>query len=130
MRIYHKLFQLRELTAVDGDTLDAWADVGPDLRQKWRIRIKGIEGGELDTTAGRNAATILANELQRRERCTAHFIGNPETFDQHRRHVGDVYFDDGKALSAILLATGFFWKRDRNGTQHLPNRQGNAKPWA
>jgi len=120
MKITRLHYSAHDLHAVDGDTLTAWVQLSSELRQLWRIRIRGVEGGELPTPAGLRAKVILDNTLRDHSQHTANFIGLETVRDQFGRRVGDIIFGNGQLLSLLLLKSGAFWRRDRDGTEHLP----------
>jgi endonuclease YncB( thermonuclease family) len=127
MKVTRLQYPMFDIHAVDGDTLTAWVQISAEVRQLWRIRIRGVEGGELPTERGLRAKVILENTLRDHSEQTANFIGLETVRDQFGRRVGDVFFANGQILSLMLLKSGAFWRRDRNGTQHLPNSQGESK---
>lgn len=118
MKVKRHPFPCYDLEAIDSDTVTAWVEVDRTVRVKWRIRLKGIEGGELDEPCGLASARATALALASNSHLSAHFFGNPNTFDKYGRHVGDIVFENGAHLTRQLFSTGLYWRRDRNGTQH------------
>jgi endonuclease YncB( thermonuclease family) len=106
-----------EVRVVDSDTLSAWVEISDEIRQLWRIRLRGIEGGEADTPEGTIGSVILSNLLLERQQLSPHFIGNPKARDQHGRHVGDIGWTSGENLTCLLLAQGHHWHRNREGRE-------------
>ena len=107
---------MTELRAVDGDTFTAWVQVYPELRMLWRIRVRGIECGELDTAHGQAAKTFLQLKLNTFAIRGCWFVGTKTERDQHGRHVGDIQNSDGEFLSNSLLLSPQYWHRNRSGT--------------
>lgn len=112
------LYQVHELRIVDGDTVEAWVDVSSDLRSKWRIRLEGIEGGELGDALGEGAKAHAIAEVLAGGATGAHFIGEEKRRDQHNRRVGDIRLADTSLLTERLLSTGAYWVRTRSGLEH------------
>jgi endonuclease YncB( thermonuclease family) len=102
---------------VDSDTLLVWLRVGPDIKQRIRLRLKGVEGGELGTDEGARGAMALQLALRDLVTGPFSFHGNIETRDQHGRIVGDLMDVDGKLLTLTLLASGAHWRRSRAGVE-------------
>ena len=113
MRIATRPFPLFDLRAVDGDTIECWCGISAEIRQLWRVRLKGIEGGELDTEPGLAAWHALKQFLQTQPTHGYHFVGLETVKDQHGRHVGDILTPTGHMLTSALYETGFFWRRPR-----------------
>ena len=122
MKLEKHPFQLYELSAIDSDTVKAWVEVDSVCRIQWRIRLLGIEGGELSDPVGLASARATAVAIADKDFMSAHFHGNHKTLDKYGRHVGDIRFEDGTLLTHILFQTGLYWRRDRNGQQH-PNQR-------
>ena len=106
-----------DLYPVDSDTLTAWVEVGRQTREKWRIRLKGIEGGEIGTQEGTKGVDIVARLIADKFHLAAHFHGNPNELDKYGRHVGDIAFEDGSKLCSALMAYGHHWRRLRDGRE-------------
>ena len=68
MKMTRLQYGMTEIHAVDSDTLTAWVNVSTELRQLWRIRLRGIEGGEFNTPEGMRAKALLERTLA--ELCT------------------------------------------------------------
>lgn len=123
MKIKKHPYPVTELYPIDGDTITAWVEISKTHREQWRIRLKGIEGGELGTTDGAKAVDIVAAFIRDKWHMTAHYFGNPNTLDKYGRHVGDIEFEDGSRLCAALMAYGHHWKRLRNGKEIKNKRE-------
>lgn len=108
---------MHEVRVVDSDTLVAWVQVAPEVRLLWRIRVKGIEGGELPSVNGLHGKAVLEALLKSPAAETLHFIGEQTVKDKYGRHVGDVQLADGRLLSHVLLTNGTHWRRDRTGRE-------------
>ena len=117
MIIQRHPFPCFEIYPVDSDTLTAWVQISKTHRELWRIRLKKIEGGELDIVEGIKGRDILAALIRDKSEFHAHFFGNPEELDLHGRHVGDIEFEDGSRIVSALMAFGHHWVRLRNGTE-------------
>lgn len=102
---------------VDSDTLVVWIEATPDVRVRYRVRLVGIEGGELDTDEGRFGAASLTAHLERLQAQRLYWHGSLLTRDQHGRLVGDVVDDTGSRLTTDLLACGSHWRRDKSGNE-------------
>jgi endonuclease YncB( thermonuclease family) len=111
-------FSLHDMRVIDSDTVEAWVQVSYDIRQRWRIRLRGIEGGELGTEAGARGEFQMNRYLFNDPILQPHFIGMESVRDQHGRHVGDIRLPDGQLLTLVLLKDGTHWRRDRDGTEH------------
>jgi len=105
-----------ELRVIDGDTLEGWLNIGHHLRLLTRLRLRGIEGGELGTPEGERARAILNEILHARRDQAMCWIGGEKFRDRYGRNVGDIQFDDGKLLTLMLLETGAYTLRNRHGT--------------
>ena len=117
MKILEKPYPVSELYPIDSDTLKAWVQIDKTTRHLWRIRLKGVEGGELDTAEGQLGRDILASLIRDKEVQTATFFGNVDCLDKYGRHVGDIEFQDGSRLCNALIVYGHHWKRDRTGRE-------------
>ena len=71
----------------------------------------------MPTPAGLRAKAELEKTLLIHSQDTANFIGLETVRDQYGRRVGDILFGNGKLLSLLLLQSGAFWRRDRDGTE-------------
>mgnify|MGYP001561245841 CR=1 FL=1 len=111
-------FSMHDIRVIDSDTVEAWVQVSFDIRQRWRIRIRGIEGGEAGTEQGARGTWAMSIALDADPIHRPHFIGFETVRDQHGRHVGDIMLPSGQLLSLLLLEQGTHWKRDRDGTEH------------
>ena len=120
MKIQEHPYQVHEMRAIDSDTLIAWVQIDRETRHQWRIRLKGVEGGEAGTATGFVGLRIITEILQEKSIMTAHFFGNVNCKDKYGRHVGDIKFEDGSFLCYRLMASGHFWKRDRSGKEYKP----------
>lgn len=126
-----KLPQVHEIRPIDGDTIIAWVDAGHDVRVKRRIRIKGIEGGELGTDQGENAHVVLTCVLAQQVNQAAYLTHSPGSLDKYGRIVSDILFANGQLLTLLLLAEGAHWqwsgkKSDerRSGPPSSPPKSG------
>ncbi len=117
MKILDHPYQVFELYPIDSDTVKAWVQIEKETRHYWRIRLKGVEGGELDTAEGQLGKDILAAMIRDTYHLEAHYFGNPNTKDKYGRHVGDIEFQDGSRLCDRLKAYGHHWKKDRSGKE-------------
>jgi endonuclease YncB( thermonuclease family) len=108
---------LHEIRVIDGDTIEAWLDFSDVVRIKRRIRLRGIEGGELAELCGRRARRQLEVWLTAKAHQTPKLTGNLNHLDQHGRIVADVTFDTGESLVAMCLQSGIWWRRTRDGSQ-------------
>ena len=120
MKILAHPYRVFEIRIVDSDTLEAWVQIDRETRHLWRIRLKGVEGGELNEPEGMKGVKVLYAILEENERGAKSFFGNPNAKDKYGRHVGDIEFEDGTKLCACLLISGHHWRRDRDGTEHKP----------
>jgi endonuclease YncB( thermonuclease family) len=111
-------FSCFEIVAIDSDTLTAWVEIDRETRHKWRIRLKGIEGGEKGTTVGERGHGMIQKVLWDKAGQHSNFFGNPNCKDKYGRRVGDILFEDGTHLTRALMATGYFWRRDRSGKEY------------
>ena len=124
MKIQAIPYTVRELWPIDSDTLTAWVDVATGVRLKWRIRLRRIEGGEMDSAEGQLGRDVVARILANIDHEGASFFGNVDELDQFGRHVGDILFKDGSKLVGHLMSNGHHWIRERNGLQR-PETAGN-----
>jgi hypothetical protein len=122
MRILKEPYQVFELYPIDSDTLKAWVQIDKTTRHLWRIRLKGVEGGELDTAEGHLGRDILASLIRDKLGQAAHFFGNVDCLDKYARHVGDIQFQDGSRLCGALIAYGHHWRKDRTGKETKNNK--------
>jgi endonuclease YncB( thermonuclease family) len=108
---------LHDIEGLDGDTIAAWLDFDGIVRVKRRIRLQGIEAGELHEARGLAAKQFLAAVVLDRILHTAILAGGMRREDQHGRLVADVVFDTGETLCQLCLGSGRYWRRHRNGTE-------------
>lgn len=106
------------MTAIDSDTITAWVEIDRETRHLWRIRLKGIEGGEKGTAEGERGHAFIKRVLWQKMAMHTNFYGNPNCKDKYGRRVGDIEFEDGSFLTRILMASGYFWRRDRTGREY------------
>lgn len=107
-------FTISAVRVIDGDTLEAWVQVSHEVRQLWRIRLKGVEGGELPTEQGLRATSLLQMTIQEHGKGGLCYVGMETVKDQFGRHVGDIRFADGTLCTRRLIETGAYWRRSRN----------------
>jgi len=102
---------------VDSDTLILWIEATPDVRIRYRVRIVGIEGGELADPEGPRGAASMAEQVAAMAEGAIYWSGSFNTTDQHGRLVGDIFDAEGGRLSLRLLQCGSHWRRSRSGIQ-------------
>ncbi len=102
---------------VDSDTLVLWLEATDDVRVRYRVRIVGIEGGELGTEEGARGAAVMAEAVASLTLEQCYWLGSLNTCDQHGRLVGNVITDSGVTLTTVLKEAGHHWNRQRNGSQ-------------
>lgn len=112
-----RLFTLHDVRVVDSDTIEAWVQVHRDVRLRWRIRLRGVEGGELGTATGARGTLALASHLERHAAAGLWLDDDGSTLDNHGRHVTDVTLPNGRSLTSTLLAGGTHWTRKRSTTE-------------
>ena len=117
MKIMKHPYPVFEIYPIDSDTIKAWVEIDKTTRHMWRIRLKGIEGGEKDTPEGCVGLNILAGLIRDKYHMHAHFFCNVNSLDKYGRHVGDIQFEDGARLAEACLAFGHHWRRDRSGKE-------------
>lgn len=108
---------LHSVRVIDSDTIEAWVQVSSECRLLWRIRLKGVEGGELDTVEGQAGARVLSDLVDLHQSAGLHFRGLDTIKDKYGRHVGEVILSDGRSLNHILLTEHRYWPRDRTGRE-------------
>ena len=90
------------IRCVDGDTVDAWIDVGFDMRIKQRLRLHGIDTPERDQPYGSEATAALENMVE-----TSVYIVEVDT-DRYGRMVGQLYHStEGYDINASMVCAGF-----------------------
>ena len=102
---------------IDSDTLLVWLEATPDVRVRYRVRIKGIEGGELGTEEGAAGMARMAEVAAEIATGELHWEGAYGTKDQHGRLVGDIFDAEGQRISGRLLQGTTHWHRTRSGLQ-------------
>jgi len=117
MKVLKHPYPITEIYPIDSDTVKAWVEISDTHRERWIIRLKGIEGGELGSEEGTKGVDIVAALVRDKFHLSAWFFGNPKTLDKYGRHVGDISFDDGSRMVAALMAFGHHWHRDRTGKE-------------
>ena len=117
MKVLKHPYPITEIYPIDSDTIKAWVEISDTHRELWRIRLKGIEGGELGTEEGTKGTDILAALVRDKYHLHAHYFGNPKTLDKYGRHVGDIEFEDGSRLAEALKAYGHPWLKLRTGEE-------------
>jgi endonuclease YncB( thermonuclease family) len=115
----HRIYEPR---AIDGDTIEAWVDIGHRCRIQWKIRLRGIEGGEMDTAEGQVVFAHMVALIQAEELKGGYFFGNVNELDKYGRHVGDIMLPDKSLLTQRLFSSGLFWRRARNGHEDKQRR--------
>ncbi len=118
MKIEAHPYQIFDIQAIDSDTILAWVQIDRNTRHRWRIRLKGVEGGEAATATGVIGLRIITEILEENAHLSAHFFGNVNCLDKYGRHVGDIKFQDQSLLCYRLMASGHFWKKDRTGKEY------------
>jgi endonuclease YncB( thermonuclease family) len=118
VKIRENPYPIVDIYPIDSDTVKAWVQISRTNRELWRVRLKGIEGGELDSVEGIKGRDILASIVRDKHHLKAHFHGNENTLDKYGRHVGDIAFEDGSRLCDALIAYGHHWRRERSGKEH------------
>lgn len=113
----HPGIPLHGIRVIDSDTVEAWAEVSWDLRQLWRIRLQGIEGGELGTEQGETGKLALKTLMDGSWGCDIRFLGNSKSLDLHGRRVGDIVIDGRLRVSTRLKEQGTHWHRTRSGKE-------------
>lgn len=113
----HPGIPLHGIRVIDSDTVEAWAEVSWDLRQLWRIRLQGIEGGELGTDQGERGKLALEALLENGRGCDVRFVGNSKSLDLHGRRVGDIVVDGLIRVTTVLREIGTHWHRTRSGKE-------------
>jgi len=127
MKILEKPYPVFEMYPIDSDTIKAWVQIDKTTRHRWIVRLKGVEGGELDTAEGHLGRDILASLIRDKSGQSATFFGNVDCKDKYGRHVGDIEFSDGSRLCGALIAYGHHWRKDRTGKEtrnHKPSTIG------
>lgn len=116
-------FRVWSIRVVDSDTIEGWVQIDPKNAQLWRIRLKRVEGGELNTEEGMAGKASLAEELCKDPFGEFWISGNPYDFDKYGRHVCEIVDRYGVSLNTRLIEKGTHWRRTRSG-KHL------RKGWA
>lgn len=127
MKILTHPYRIFDIRIIDSDTLEAWVEIDRETRHLWRLRLKGVEGGELGEPEGMKGVQVLSTILMEYDHNTKWFFGNPNAKDKYGRHVGDIEFGNGTKLCALLLLSGHHWRRDRDGTEHKPTTSNEGK---
>lgn len=125
--VIHRNCTLHDVRAVDGDTVQCWLEFYRHVRVRVRIRLPGIEGGELNTSEGERAKLLLQRFLDDRKAIIPWLTTDPGTTDQHGRIVSDIAWHTGETLVALCLRTGYWWRRKRDGTQDRPKRDASSE---
>ena|SRR5437867_758127 len=121
---------LHQPRVIDGDTLEAWCEISHGVRLLIRIRLPGIECGELGTPEGERGRILFAQVITQYWTTGARLANNPEHRDQYGRIVSDILFGAGKSAAAELLKTGHYWLRGRSATKSVATRhQATIPPW-
>ena len=115
-KILHHI-TIHDIRVIDGDTIEAWFDYDDRVRIKKRLRLQGIEAGELSELSGIAAKGYLQELVTNKLLHAAHLAGGMRREDQHGRLVGDVVFDTGETLCQLCLKSGRYWRRRRDGTE-------------
>lgn len=102
---------------VDSDTLVIWLEVSPDIRHRCRLRLKGVEGGELGTVEGEAGRFELLNVIGKHTSLLTYLESGEREFDRYGRRVGHIRYEDGTLLVDKLLAAGHHWRRGRSGKE-------------
>jgi len=89
---------LHDPRVIDGDTLECWCECVPCLRLKIRIRLPGIEGGELGTPEGARAKLTLQNMVYTHWAAGARLASNTDRRDQYNRVLSDILLGPGISL--------------------------------
>jgi len=102
---------------VDSDTVLVWIEATADVRVRYRVRLVGIEGGELGTAEGLRGKDVLETVIEAISREQLYWRGSLNTRDQHGRLVGDITLADGQRLTSALHEVGHHWSRDKSGRE-------------
>jgi len=96
---------------IDSDTIDAWVEVSFGVALRHRIRLIGVEGGELETPEGEQNKAMLAFIFEHEGKKQTYLVGCLRNRDNHGRLVGDIRLADNQLLCNRLLQTGRWRKR-------------------
>lgn len=96
---------------IDGDTIEAWIIISHEVAVQYRIRLRGLEGGELGTPEGARSKLLLEQMLKSSADCVVFFRGHLANRDNHGRLVGDFIIANGASLCQSLLNTGAYRRR-------------------
>lgn len=113
----HREFESRIIRVIDSDTVEAWVEVHASIAVRWKIRLQGIEGGELNTDEGQAGREALVEFIGGKCDQRIWFLTTDAKLDQFGRHIGDFQFEDGTQLCDELLRGAFHWPRSREGKQ-------------
>lgn len=97
---------------IDGDTIEGWIVVSPGVAIRERVRLRGIEGGELGTIEGTRAKHLLTLTLDAPGSTPLRLRSTLESRDNHGRLVADFTLATGESLCETLLRSGQYWRRD------------------
>jgi endonuclease YncB( thermonuclease family) len=125
MKIHRTPHELSDLVAIDGDTIKGWMTYDEQVSIAVRIRLPGIEAGELDEPVGIVAREALQVILFQYRELNPRLACHPRVKDNHGRIVSDVLFGNGQSLCALLLASGRYWRR---GARKPPDAIPNPRP--
>lgn len=120
--ILYNLPPVHNLQAVDGDTLIVWLQFGDTVRIRERVRLIGVECGELGSPNGDHGHACLSAVLHQRKDMPAFLTHSPNSRDRYGRIVSDIKFADAQLLTLLLLAGGAHWKW--SGRSNDPRRAG------
>jgi len=108
---------------IDGDTFDAYIDLGFDISLKKRVRLNGIDTPESRTTDleekkyGLEAKEWLKHKLENAQNIRIK-TELPDSTEKYGRILGVLWVnDDIVSVNEQLFQKGFSWKYD-GGTKH------------
>jgi endonuclease YncB( thermonuclease family) len=99
------LFRLKVATVVDGDTFDAWLDLGFGVWKTERFRLLRCNAPERGQPGWSQATDALASHLELPKNC---YLWSRKTKrDKYGRYLADVWFGGREQwLSDIMLTSG------------------------
>lgn len=86
---------------VDGDTVDAFIDLGFDIHHILRLRLNGIDTPEVSTAAGREARDYVRSVLEGKE-----VVLQTYKPDKYGRYLADILLNDVD-FNGLLVDQGY-----------------------
>ncbi len=104
----HYTYKAYVLEVLDGDTLWVYIDQGYGAGTKQKLRLRGINSAEIQTSEGQTAKTYIETQLN-----TCKFIAVKTYWrDKFTRYLADIFYDENESDLFQIIKTGIFLNQE------------------